>query len=185
MGGNGGSKPIAARIRKKIVVLGLEAAGKSTLVQKLKNEQMVDTQPTIGFNIENFKSGEMDLMVYDISGSARSMWSNYLEKLNILIFVVDASKRADIIKVRDAFKLVAYEIKQKDVFFICLLNKCDLQGCISNEEFLEDIEVAEILDCDFVLQRTSNVTNEGIEKLLEKIEGYFRGVEIFNQTLEK
>ena len=57
-------------IRKKIVVLGLPNAGKTTLVQKLKYGETVDIRPTIGFSLEKFQSNSMDLMVYDIAGSS-------------------------------------------------------------------------------------------------------------------
>lgn len=90
MGGSP-TKDVSAPIRKKIVVLGLEAAGKSTLVQKLKYGTADNVKPTIGFSIETFKSNGMDLMVYDISGSARSMWSHYLDGADIILYVVDAS----------------------------------------------------------------------------------------------
>lgn len=73
MGGKSSKSQSQAIIRKKIVVLGLENAGKTTLVQKLKYGQVQNVKPTIGFNLESFKSNGLDLMVFDLAGSSTSM----------------------------------------------------------------------------------------------------------------
>lgn len=172
-------------IRKKIVVVGLENVGKTTLVQKLKYGQAIDVKPTIGFNLESFKSNELDLMVFDVAGGAMSMWPHYLQGAEIIIYVVDASDRGSMTKVTDSFFGVTKEIQENGCFFICLLNKSDLPDAMSNEEFVKESKVYDIFDCDFLLQRTSNVTGEGIDKLLEKIEGYFRSLQLFSTTIEE
>lgn len=78
MGGKSSKSKESKIIRKKIVVIGLESVGKTTLVQKLKYGQAQLVKPTVGFNLESFKSGDLDLMVFDIAGGSRSMWPHYL-----------------------------------------------------------------------------------------------------------
>jgi small GTP-binding protein len=91
MGGKSSKDKNSKIIRKKIVVIGLENVGKTTLVQKLKYGQAQNVKPTIGFNLESFKSNGLDLMVFDVAGGARSMWPHYLENADIIIFVVDST----------------------------------------------------------------------------------------------
>jgi 50S ribosomal subunit-associated GTPase HflX len=123
-------------------------------------------------------------MVFDVAGGARSMWPHYLENADIIIYVVDSTRPQEIRKVTDALHSVSSEIQKTGCLFICLLNKCDLSDAMSNDEFITKSKVYDIINCDFLLQRTSNVTNEGIDKLMERIEGYFRSVRKFNAKVD-
>ena len=166
-------------IRKKIVVIGLESVGKTTLVQKLKYGEPVDIKPTLGFNLESFKSNGLDLMVFDIAGGARSMWPHYLNDADIIIYVVDSTDPSSLNIVTDVFHSISTQVNESGCLFMCLLNKSDLKESFTNDLFIEKTKVYNIFNCDFLLQRTSNVSGEGIDKLLERIEGYFRSLDIF------
>ena len=51
----------------RIVMLGLDAAGKTTVLYKLKLGEVVTTIPTIGFNVETVQYKNINFNVWDVS----------------------------------------------------------------------------------------------------------------------
>ena len=162
-------------MKKKAVVLGIEGAGKTTLVQKLKYGEPQNIKPTIGFNLESLRYEGLELMVFDIAGGARSMWGHYLDNSDIIIYVFDASYSKAHDTIIELLKSINKEVRERKCLFICVLNKCDLQNAISNQEFLNEYQVYDHIDSDMFLIRTSNVTGEGLPLLLKKISSYYMG----------
>jgi len=75
-------------------MLGLDAAGKTTILYKLKLGEVVTTVPTIGFNIETVEYKNFKLTVWDVGGcNIRKLWRPYYENTEGLIFVVDSSDK--------------------------------------------------------------------------------------------
>jgi small GTP-binding protein domain len=52
----------------RIIILGLDAAGKTTLLYKLKLGEIVTTIPTIGFNVERVEYKNINFTVWDVGG---------------------------------------------------------------------------------------------------------------------
>ena len=63
----------------KILLLGLDGAGKTTMVYKLKLGEYMATVPTIGFNVETIKYKNLNMTMWDIGGqkSIRDLWKHY------------------------------------------------------------------------------------------------------------
>ena len=63
----------------RILMLGLDAAGKTTILYKLKLNEVVNTIPTIGFNVETFEYKNIEFNCWDIGGQfkLRNLWSHY------------------------------------------------------------------------------------------------------------
>ena len=76
---------------KKVLFLGLDNAGKSTLLFQLKDKEFKDTVPTVGLNVEQITYRGLSLTLWDVSGQATRLWKHYFEKINAIIFVVDSS----------------------------------------------------------------------------------------------
>mmetsp|Transcript_4437 Transcript_4437/g.3667 ORF Transcript_4437/g.3667 Transcript_4437/m.3667 type:complete len:117 (+) Transcript_4437:85-435(+) len=87
----------------KLLMLGLDNAGKTTITQRLKLGKFIKTIPTIGFNVENIDHKNLRMMVWDIAGQekVRPLWKVYFEKTNGLIFVVDSEDKERIGQARD------------------------------------------------------------------------------------
>lgn len=95
----------------KLVMIGLDSAGKTTILYKMKldqqakseNHQGVSTVPTIGYNLEEFEVKNVKIKVWDLSGQERMRpaWKYYFEHVNGVIFVVDAADRERIGEVRE------------------------------------------------------------------------------------
>ena len=82
----------------RILILGLDNAGKTTILYKLQNEaedEEVMTIPTIGFNVETLQYKNIKFQVWDLGGqtSIRPYWRCYYPNTDAIIFVVDSADR--------------------------------------------------------------------------------------------
>ncbi len=77
----------------RLLVLGLDNAGKTTLLKRLKGEDTAEVSPTLGFNIETLAHGPFQLTFWDVGGqkSLRAFWRNYFEETDGLVWVVDSA----------------------------------------------------------------------------------------------
>merc|ERR1712154_71057 len=79
----------------RILMVGLDAAGKTTILYKLKLGEVVTTIPTIGFNVETVEYRNLSFTVWDIGGQdkIRPLWRYYYQGTHALIYVVDSNDR--------------------------------------------------------------------------------------------
>ncbi|XP_041706079.1 ADP-ribosylation factor-like protein 3 isoform X3 [Coregonus clupeaformis] len=79
----------------RLLLLGLDNAGKTTLLKQLASEDVSHITPTQGFNIKSMQSQGFKLNVWDIGGQRkiRPYWRNYFENTDVLIYVIDSSDR--------------------------------------------------------------------------------------------
>ncbi len=77
----------------RVMMVGLDAAGKTTVLYKLKLGEVVTYIPTIGFNCEEVSYKNISFNVWDIGGQTqiRNMWRYYYQGTNAVIFVVDSN----------------------------------------------------------------------------------------------
>lgn len=78
-------------------MLGLDSAGKTTALYRLKFDQYLNTVPTIGFNCEKIrgqygKSKGVQFLVWDVGGQEklRPLWRSYTRCTDGIVFVVDS-----------------------------------------------------------------------------------------------
>merc|ERR1712098_439242 len=85
------------------LMVGLDAAGKTTILYKLKLGEVVTTIPTIGFNVETVEYKNISFTVWDVGGQdkIRPLWRHYFKNTQGLIFVVDSNDRERIGEARD------------------------------------------------------------------------------------
>ncbi len=78
--------------KAKVLIVGLDDAGKTSLLYRLRMGEVIATIPTVGFNVEEItlKKGSKKVEMWDVGGkdSLRGLWKHYFEKLKALIFVV-------------------------------------------------------------------------------------------------
>merc|ERR1719471_2538193 len=79
----------------RILMVGLDAAGKTTILYKLALGEVVTTIPTIGFNVETVKYNNMNFTTWDVGGrcGSRPLWRHYYQNSKAVIFVVDSNDR--------------------------------------------------------------------------------------------
>ena len=159
----------------KILVLGLDNAGKTTLLNYLTHEENKNTTPTKGVNAKSIQCGGIKLNVYDLGGqkAIREYWQYYYEKVDALIYVVDASDEGRIAECNESFQTLLKDEKLKSVPVLAYGNKADLENCLGPDEIIEKLEMNDITGRDWSLYACSALkgtgVKDGIKWLLEKL----------------
>merc|ERR1719229_1168052 len=91
----GSGASVMGKQEMRILMVGLDAAGKTTVLYKLKLGGVVTTIPTIGFNVETVDYKNISFTVWDVGGQdrIRPLWRHYYMGTNAIIFVVDSNDR--------------------------------------------------------------------------------------------
>lgn len=74
-------------------MIGLDGAGKTTMLYQIKLGEAPSTVPTIGFNVEKVKFKNVEFTLWDIGGQTniRKLWNFYYDNTDAVIFMVDSS----------------------------------------------------------------------------------------------
>ncbi len=101
----------------RILVLGLDNAGKTTILKKLSNEEIKHIQPTQGFNVKSLVQEGFKLNVWDIGGqkAIRKYWENYFEATDAIVYVIDS---ADTTRIAETHEVLSGLITVFYFFFI-------------------------------------------------------------------
>ena len=104
----------------KILVLGLDSAGKTTLLKLLSSENPENTTPTQGFNVKSIVRDSFKLNVWDIGGQAeiRKYWENYYDNVDGLIFVIDSSDDYRLTECNNELKMLISVRNKKNLIII-------------------------------------------------------------------
>jgi len=94
-------------------MLGLDSAGKTTILYKLKLGQNVSTIPTVGFNVETVTFKKVKFNVWDVGGQdkIRPLWRHYFAGTQALIFVVDSSDHERIEEARTELMRIITDLR--------------------------------------------------------------------------
>ena len=109
----------------RILMLGLDSAGKTTILYQLKLGEMTNTAPTLGFNVETVAYKNIEFMVWDMGGqdAIRQLWSHYFKNAQALIFVVDSADEERLAEARDELHKLMGEEELKDSVLLVFANK--------------------------------------------------------------
>jgi ADP-ribosylation factor protein 1 len=111
----------------RVVMLGLDAAGKTTILYKLHIGEVLSTVPTIGFNVEKVQYKNVEFTVWDVGGQEklRPLWRHYFNNTDGLIYVVDSSDKERIDKARDEFQAIVGDPLMRNSAILVFANKQD------------------------------------------------------------
>ena len=125
----------------RILLLGLDAAGKTTILYKLKMNETVNTIPTIGFNMETLQYKNVEFQCWDIGGQdkLRTLWRHYYEGSHAIIFVVDSADRERIQEAQDTLKMMLDSEELADAVLLVYANKQDLPGAMTTPEVVDKL----------------------------------------------
>lgn len=70
----------------KIVIVGLDNAGKTTILYQFLMNEVVQTSPTIGSNVEEVTWKNIHFIMWDLGGqhSLRQSWSTYFQHTEVI-----------------------------------------------------------------------------------------------------
>jgi len=160
-------------IKRKILLVGLDGAGKTTTLYQLKLNEFIETVTTIGLNVETIKHKNLELLVFDVGGQARSLWSYYFEDLDALIFVIDTTDYERIKIVREEILKCTEALKKRKYVLLVYLNKQDVEKRMDITEVIELAGLNEVEGVDVIVQKCSALKGEGLVEGLEKLADYF------------
>ena len=129
-----------------MLMVGLDAAGKTTILYKLKLGENVQTIPTIGFNVETVEYKNLNFTIWDVGGQdkIRPLWRHYYPNTQGIIFVVDSNDRDRIDFARDELQRLLAEDDLKDATLLVFANKQDLPHAHVAEELADDFQIGNL-----------------------------------------
>ncbi|XP_055350529.1 ADP-ribosylation factor-like protein 3 [Paramacrobiotus metropolitanus] len=153
----------------RMLLLGLDNAGKTTMLKKLATEDVTHVTPTQGFNIKSVQSAGFKLNIWDIGGQRkiRPYWKNYFENTDILIYVIDSADRHRFEETAGELGELLMEEKLSGVPILVFANKQDLNHAAPANEIAEGLQLHTIRDRVWQIQPCCAVTGEGVRDGLD------------------
>lgn len=148
----------------RILMLGIGAAGKTTILYRLKMNQVVHTIATVGFTLETVHFGDLEFCVWDLGGQdkIRPLWRHYFEGVSGVIFVVDSSDRREFNTAKKEFHQIAQAPQLKDCPILVFANKQDIEGAATAEEISAALEL-QVLDANrYHIEASCALTGVGL-----------------------
>lgn len=130
-----------------VSIVGLDDAGKSTLVKCLKSEKdLNDVSPTVGFEPHEFVYNSKSIKFYDLGGSerVRDIWKHYLSESYGFIYVIDCSNRARINQNRMVFSNFVENVKVVGKPILVIGNKQDSSNPLDESEIVQYLNLEEL-----------------------------------------
>ncbi|KAM8754245.1 ADP-ribosylation factor 4-like [Acanthopagrus schlegelii] len=158
----------ASKTPVRILMVGLDAAGKTTLLYRLKLAEVVTTIPTIGFNVETVEYNNISFTVWDVGGQTiiRPLWRHYYTNTQGLIFVVDSNDPERIKEAADELHRMLGEDELRGVALLVFANKQDLPRAMSVSDITEALCLSGVSQPWFV-QASCAVSGTGLAEGLD------------------
>ena len=153
----------------RILILGLDGAGKTTILYRLQVGEVVTTIPTIGFNVEQVTYKNLKFQVWDLGGqtSIRPYWRCYYSNTDAIIYVVDSCDRDRLgISKQELVSMLEEEELKKAVLMV-LANKQDLAQAMSVAEIHQALGLDALKSRTFQIFKTSALKGEGLDEAME------------------
>lgn len=153
----------------RILMVGLDAAGKTTILYKLKLGEIVTTIPTIGFNVETVEYKNICFTVWDVGGQdkIRPLWRHYFQNTQGLIFVVDSNDRERIDEAKSELERMLEEDELRDAIILVFANKQDLPNAMSASELTEKLGLTSLRNRKWYIQATCATQGTGLYEGLD------------------
>jgi ADP-ribosylation factor-like protein 3 len=149
--------------------LGLDNAGKTTILKTLSDEEISHIMPTQGFNIKSLVQEGFKLNVWDIGGQStiRTYWPNYFEHTDALVYVVDSADRRRFNEARDELVSLLNHEKLANIPVLVFANKSDLLQAAQADEISENMALADITGRVWTIFACSAKNGDGLQEGME------------------
>merc|ERR1712083_514155 len=153
----------------RILMVGLDAAGKTTILYKFKLNEVVTTIPTIGFNVETVEYKNLRFTVWGIGGQdkIRKLWRHYYQGTHGVIFVVDSTDRDRIEDAREELYKLLGDDEMREAALLVLANKQDLPQAMAGVEVSEKLRLHDLRGRKWFLQTACATSGDGIYEGLD------------------
>ncbi|KAF5321781.1 hypothetical protein D9619_000671 [Psilocybe cf. subviscida] len=171
----------------RILMVGLDAAGKTTILYKLKLGEIVTTIPTIGelaylcapsnlsnaappgFNVETVEYKNISFTVWDVGGQdkIRPLWRHYFQNTQGIIFVVDSNDRERVSEAREELQRMLNEDELRDALLLVFANKQDLPNAMNAAEITDKLGLHGLRQRTWYIQAACATSGDGLYEGLE------------------
>eukprot|EP00948_MAST-09A_sp_MAST-9A-sp1_P001918 g1918.t1 len=159
----------------RILVLGLDNAGKTTIMKKLSDEDPDNIMPTQGFNIKSLQMDSFKLSMWDIGGqkSIRPYWKNYYDNTDALVFVIDSADEARLEEAVTELNTLLNEELLSNVPVLVYANKQDLMSAMDSDEIMSSInstcKTVTWMKCFACSAKTGEGIQDGLSELVKRV----------------
>ncbi|XP_044489477.1 ADP-ribosylation factor 1-like [Mangifera indica] len=153
----------------RILMVGLDASGKTTILYKLKLGEIVATVPTVGFNVETVEYKNICFSVWDVGGQSqiRSLWRHYFQNIQGLIFVVDSHDRERISEARNELHRILDDNELSNASVLVFANKQDFPDAMPASEVADKLGLYSLGQRRWYIQSTSATSGQGLYEGLD------------------
>ena len=166
----------------RILMLGLDAAGKTTILYKFKLNEVVATIPTIGFNVETVEPLKgLTFTVWDVGGQdkIRPLWRHYYTGTEGLVYVVDSADSSRFAEAREELHSILTSEEMRGVPVIIYANKQDLPNAAEPSQLIEKLQLNKLNGHNWYVQSTCATSGDG---LCEGMDQFSRMVKEYKKT---
>jgi small GTP-binding protein len=154
----------------RILLVGLDAAGKTTIMYKLKMDETVRTIPTVGFNVETMNYKNLSITMWDVGGQdrIRALWNHYYSGTDAVIYVIDS---CDVDRIEESCYELHKMLEDDELAKASVLiyaNKQDLTGALGPNEIVERMKLSD-LKRKWMVQGSSALKGNGLTEGLDWI----------------
>ncbi|XP_061079368.1 ADP-ribosylation factor 1-like [Conger conger] len=162
-------KGLFGKKEMRILMVGLDAAGKTTILYKLKLGEIVTTIPTIGFNVETVEYKNISFTVWDVGGQdkIRPLWRHYYQNTQGLIFVVDSNDRERMTEAKEELCRMLGEDELRDAVVLVFANKQDLPNAMNAAEITDKLQLHNLRNRNWYIQSTCATSGDGLYEGLD------------------
>eukprot|EP00218_Dolichomastix_sp_CCMP3274_P006647 CAMPEP_0170142550 /NCGR_PEP_ID=MMETSP0033_2-20121228/7701_1 /TAXON_ID=195969 /ORGANISM="Dolichomastix tenuilepis, Strain CCMP3274" /LENGTH=208 /DNA_ID=CAMNT_0010378887 /DNA_START=77 /DNA_END=703 /DNA_ORIENTATION=+ len=150
----------------RVVCVGLDGAGKTTMLYQLHLGEVVQTSPTIGSNVEEVTYGNVKFEVWDLGGGAsmRGQWEIYYRGTDAVILMVDSTDRGRLSAVVRELDGLLENSDLSGAVLLVFANKQDLGDALTVAELTEMLSLHAIKSHTWKIQACSAKENEGLQE---------------------
>jgi len=148
----------------RVLMLGLDNAGKTTIWKKFTGADINTISPTLGFHIQTLEHQGYQLNIWDVGGqkSLRSYWRNYFETTDGLIWVVDSADKMRLNDCKMELQALIEEERLSSVSLMVFANKADLPGALTADEIREILGLDQIKHQHWQIFSCSAITGDNL-----------------------
>ncbi|XP_072978807.1 uncharacterized protein [Typha angustifolia] len=164
-------KHLFSKTEFHVLILGIDKAGKTTLLEKLKSfhsnleglppDRIV---PTVGLNIGRIEASNAKLVFWDLGGQIglRTIWEKYYEEAHAIVYVIDAASPSTFEDSKSALERVLRHEDLHGAPLLILANKQDLPGAVSAEELARYLDLKKLNERLYMFEAVSAYDGMGI-----------------------
>jgi len=153
----------------KLCLVGLDNAGKTTILYQFLMNEVVHTSPTIGSNVEEVVWNNLHFIMWDLGGqeSLRTAWNTYYSNTEFILLVVDSTDRERLTITKEELHRMLQSDELSKASVLVFANKQDVEGCMTAAEISTQLNLQSLRSHRWQIQSCCALTGEGLYQGLE------------------